>query len=214
VGFWSHTVVPRATDLLLSPRTTGEVRARVCDGLSGTVLELGCGSGPNCGYYPPGVTEVWAVEPSDVHWRRAQKRIAATHATVTRAGLDGQFLALADASADSALSTWTLCTIPNAFRALQEVRRVLRPGGTLHFVEHGLSPSAEVARWQHRLDPVQQALAAGCHLTRRIDALLEEAGFTLDELATYDAPGAPKPFSWFYEGVGRSTSMATSASPS
>lgn len=213
MGFWSHTVVPRATDLLLSPRTTGEVRARVCDGLAGTVLELGFGSGPNCGYYPAAVTEVWAVEPSDVAWHKARKRIAAATAPVQRVGLDGQFLSLPDASADSALSTWTLCTIPNAFRALQEVRRVLRPGGTLHFVEHGLSPSASVAKWQHRLDPVQQALAAGCHLTRRIDELLAEAGFEMVQLATYDAPGAPKPFSWFYEGVGRSTSMATSASP-
>lgn len=214
MGFWSHAVVPRATDLLLSPRTTGEVRERVCAGLSGQVLEIGFGSGLNCAYYPPAVAEVLAVEPSQVAWRLAQKSVAKTGVPVRRIGLDGQFLPLPDGAVDNALSTWTLCTIPNAFRALQEVRRVLRPGGTLHFVEHGLSPSPGVARWQHRLDPIQQRLAAGCHLSRPIADLLTEAGFELVRLETYQAPGAPKPFGWFYEGIGASTSMVTSATPS
>src|SRR5688500_1922078 len=130
------------------------LRQRVCDGLHGQVVEIGFGSGHNIPYYPSAVTGVAAIEPADIGWKLAGKRLDATSMPVQRTGLDGQSLPLADNSCDTALSTWTLCTIPDVAMALQEVRRVLKPGGTLHFVEHGLAPDENVQRWQHRLEPV------------------------------------------------------------
>ncbi|MCU1673851.1 MAG: hypothetical protein JWN77_1964 [Frankiales bacterium] len=203
MAFWRTQVVPRLVEVGLSLKSTAEPRARVCAGLSGTVLELGFGSGLNATFYPPAVTEVLAVEPSDVAWGRAAERNAALSIPVRRVGLDGQALPLADGSADCALSTWTLCTIPDVEKALAEVKRVLRPGGTLHFVEHGRAPSAGVETWQHRLEPVQKRVAGGCHLARPIDELLTAAGFDVVTLDRYYAPKEPKPWAATYEGVSR-----------
>ncbi len=177
-------------------------RTQVVAGLHGRVLEIGFGSGLNIGLYPPEVEEVGAVEPSDVGWRISEKRRSGSTVPVIRSGLDGQSLAEPDASYDTALSTFTLCTIPDALRALQEVRRVLRPGGTLHFLEHGLSPDPGVARWQSRLEPLQKRMAAGCHLTRDHPALLHEAGFEVVELDNdyLPGPGPIKPFGYVYLG--------------
>ena len=118
--------------------------------------------------------------------------MAASEVEVTRAGLDGQSLPFADASFDCALSTWTMCTIPDAGAALLELRRVLRPGGRLHFVEHGLAPDEKVQRWQHRLDPIQQRLFGGCHLDRPIAELITAAGFAIVEVDVFYEKGAPK----------------------
>ena len=109
-----------------------------------------------------------------------------------RSGLDGQALPFADDSYDAALSTWTLCTIPDVARALSEVRRVLKPGGSFHFLEHGLAPDEGVRRWQHRLDPIQQRVFGGCHLTRPIVERLGSAGFTITEVDEFYEDGAPK----------------------
>jgi SAM-dependent methyltransferase len=152
-------------------------------------------------HYPAAVTRVAAVEPSDLAWRLAAPRVAAARAPVERAGLDGQRLPFPDQAFDSALSTWTLCTIPDAAAALREVRRVLRPGGRLHFVEHGLAQEPPVQRWQRRLEPLQKRVGGGCHLTRRADALVQEAGFTLERLDRHYLPGEPRPFAALYEGV-------------
>lgn len=201
MGWWTEQVVPRVTRVALSPKRTGEIRARVCAGLSGRVLELGFGSGPNAAYYPAGLTELLVVEPSDTGWRLSRGRRAGITAPVTRVGLDGQLLPLTDGSVDAAVSTWTLCSIPDAGAALAELRRVLRPGGRLHFVEHGLAPDEGVVRWQRRLEPAQRRLFAGCHLTRPIDRLLLDAGFALDRLDRYYEPREPKAFGSLYEGV-------------
>ena len=133
-----------------------------------------------------------AVEPSGVGWKLAGKRVASSRVPVERTGLDGQSLRFADGSCDSVLSTWTLCTIPDVASALREVRRVLKPGGTFHFLEHGLAPDESVRRWQHRLEPVQKRVFGGCHLTRRPVDLLTEAGFTIREVDVFYEDGAPK----------------------
>ncbi|MCA1712057.1 MAG: class I SAM-dependent methyltransferase [Actinobacteria bacterium] len=203
MAFWRTQVVPRMVEVGLSLKSTAEARTRVCAGLSGTVLEVGFGSGLNTTFYPSAVTEVLAVEPSDVAWQRAAQRVEACPVPVRRVGLDGQALPLPDDSVDCALSTWTLCTIPDVAQALAEVQRVLRPGGTLHFVEHGRAPSEGVEKWQHRFEPVQKRMAGGCHLARPIDELLVEAGYEIVTLDRYYAPKEPKAWAATYEGVSR-----------
>jgi len=167
-------------------------RRRVCEGLAGDVVEIGFGSGLNVPFYPAAVTHVAAVEPADVGWKLAAKRLDATTVPVQRSGLDGQALPFPDDRFDSALSTWTMCTIPDISAALRELRRVLKPGGTLHFVEHGLAPDEPVRRWQHRLEPLQKRLFGGCHLTRPVVELLTDAGFTIREVDVYYEKGTPK----------------------
>ena len=133
-----------------------------------------------------------AVEPADTGWKLAAKRLRDATVPVERAGLDGQSLPFEDDSFDSALSTWTMCTIPDLDAALAEIRRVLKPGGKLHFVEHGLAPDENVRRWQHRFEPVQKRVFGGCHLTRQIPDQLKGAGFTITELDEFYEEGAPK----------------------
>lgn len=192
MGFYRDQVLPRVVDKACAMGDAPKLRDRVCSGLHGAVVELGFGSGLNVPHYPAAVTRVAAVEPADVGWRLAAKRVAATRTPVERSGLDGQALPFADDTFDSALSTWTLCTIPSPERALGELRRVLKPGGTLHFVEHGLAPDPGVQRWQHRLDGIQGRIAGGCHLNRPIVDLVTAAGFVVREVDVFYEKGAPK----------------------
>lgn len=200
MGFYETQVLPRITDMALSGREFTSMRGRATAGLAGVVLEIGFGSGRNVPYYPATVRRVWAVEPAAVGRELALKRTEASHVPVEHVGLDGQGLPLEDVSVDCVLSTWTLCTIPDVDRALAEALRVLRPGGTIHFVEHGLAPDARVARWQHRLTPLQRRLFGGCHLNRPIDHLVVDAGFEMTRLETGYARG-PKPFGYMFEGL-------------
>jgi ubiquinone/menaquinone biosynthesis C-methylase UbiE len=203
VGWWSEQVVPRVTDLSLRGHEVGDSRARACAGLRGEVLEIGFGSGLNLRHLPPEVVRIAAVEPSDVAWRMSERRRTRSTVPVDRISLDGQAIAVPDASYDAALCTFTLCTIPDPLAALAEVRRVVRPGGALHFLEHGVSSDPGVARWQRRLDPLQQRVAGGCHLTRDPVALLEEAGLRLKSVDRGDLPGfrGPAALTYGYLGV-------------
>ena len=192
MGLYGERVLPRLLNFVCGAKSVEPLRRRVCAGLAGDVIEIGFGSGLNVPFYPAAVTRLAAVEPSDVGWKLAARRLTATAVPVQRSGLDGQSLPYADDSYDAALSTWTLCTIPDVVAALAEVRRVLKPGGTLHFLEHGLAPDEQVRRWQRRLDPLQQRIAGGCHFTRRITDLLTAAGFTIEELDVFYEEGGPK----------------------
>lgn len=189
MGFWSDRIVPHLVDRALSTGDVMKERERVCAALGGRVIELGFGSGLNIGKYPEAVDSVAAVEPSDVAWRMSAERRASSRTPISRSGLDGQSLDEPDGAFDSALSTFTLCTIPDVELALREVHRVLRPGGTFAFLEHGLAPEPGVARWQRRLDPLERAVAGGCHLSRDIEGLISSAGFEIVELEQRYLPG-------------------------
>ncbi|WP_191280548.1 class I SAM-dependent methyltransferase [Nocardioides flavus (ex Wang et al. 2016)] len=195
---WDERVLPRLTDVSLRGREIGELREPTCAGLVGRVLELGFGSGLNVRWYPPAVTSVTAIEPSDAGWSISAKRRARTPLPIERAGLDGQRLDLPDDSHDSALVTFSLCTIPDPVLALREARRVVREGGRLHVLEHGVAPEESVRRWQRRLEPLQRAVAGGCHLTRDIPALVEGAGWRVQELERAYLPGPAVARPWTY----------------
>jgi SAM-dependent methyltransferase len=200
VRFYENQVVPRFTNLVMSRRELTPIRGRVAASLDGEVLEVGFGSGLNVPHYPPAVTQVRAVDPATIGRKLAAKRVAASSVPVEYVGLDGQALSQKSASIDHVLTTWTLCSIPDVDRALSEIRRVLRPGGSFHFVEHGRSPDGRVAGWQDRLTPLQRRVAGGCHLNRPIDQLVVNSGLKLTRLENYYAKG-PRPFGYMFEGV-------------
>lgn len=203
MGIYGEQVLPRLTNVMLGSKEFGaKIRARTTAGLRGDVIELGFGSGLNVPHYPPEVTGVWIVEPSRVALKLAQSRIAASPVSVHAGELDGARLDFPDDRFDAALSTMTLCTIPDVDSALLELRRVLKAGAVFHFAEHGLAPDEKVARVQHRFDPWQVRFAGGCHLQRDMRALIGAAGFEIDDLDTRFIKG-PKAWSYMYLGRAR-----------
>jgi len=193
MGFYSTHIVPRFIDKALGTPAMQEGRDAVAAGLSGTVLEIGFGSGLNVASYPPEIELVYAVEPALTARKIAVPRIAASPIPIQYAGLHGETVALDDNSCDGALCTFTLCTIPGVEQALAELRRVLKPGGRFHFLEHGLAPDAKTQTWQRRLDPLEKRLADGCHLTRDPVELVKAAGFELEFVHSEYTKG-PKPW--------------------
>jgi SAM-dependent methyltransferase len=208
MAFWTDRVVPRITDRALSSSDVMELRSLACAGLSGRVLEIGFGSGLNVGRYPDDVTRVDAVEPSDLGWSMSARRRAGARVPIERTGLDGQRLSAADGQYDAVLSTFTLCTIPDVARALTEVRRVLAPGASFHFLEHGRAPDAGVERWQRRLDPAQRRICGGCHLSRDIPGLVGTAGLEVTDLTAAYLPGPRLSRPWTHGFVGRAVRAA------
>lgn len=202
MGFYDEQVLPRVIDKMLGNDQMAKVRLPTVTRLHGTVLELGFGSGPNVPLYPDAVDRVLAVDPSIVGRRLAAGRIAVSDIPVEFVGLDGEHLPVEDASVDCVLSTWTLCTIPHVEVALAEAGRVLKPGGELVYLEHGLSPEPRVAKRQHLLNPLQNKVAGGCNLDRDIEALVRAAGFEIDHAKQFAIAG-PKTMSWMYTGVAR-----------
>lgn len=206
VRWWHDQVVPRLADASLRGKEIGGLRDQVCAGLTGRVIEVGFGSGLNIRWYPEEVTSVTAIEPSDTGWRLSERRRARTNLRIERAGLDGQALDVADRSHDSALFTFSLCTIPDPDLALREARRVLRPGGRLHFLEHGSAPEDVVRRRQRRFEPLQRRVAGGCHLTRDVPELLSRTGWEPQwlEQAYLAGPRLARPWTYLSWGVAES----------
>jgi len=199
---YSKYVLPVLTHLAMRNKAARAERARWIPLATGVVLEIGVGSGLNIPIYGPNVRKLYALDPSEELRRMAQPR-------AERAGFPVEFLAapaeaipLAAASVDSVVTTWTLCTIADPARALQELRRVLRPGGRMTFVEHGRSPDPEVVRWQDRLTPVWRRIAGGCHLNRPIDLLIAASGFEV-EVMERGYSGGPRVGAYLYRGVAR-----------
>jgi len=201
MGFYHDQLLPRLQDKVMSSKRMAEVRARVCAGLKGEVVEIGFGTALNAPYYPSAVTKILAIEPSTVCMRIAEPRMARSTVPVELAGRNGEHLDdLPSETFDAVVSTWTMCTIPDLASALAEAHRVLVPGGVFHFVEHGHAPDVNVQRWQRRVEPLNKRLAGGCHLTRRIPEEVERAGFTVDQLNTYYFRGEPKVTGYTFEG--------------
>ena len=199
MNFYERWILPLLLDLVMRQHQLKKYRHEVVAAADGRVLEVGVGSGLNFPLYGKQVEIVFGIDPSPRLLTLARRRAAA-------AGIHADFLLgsataipLADNSVDTIVMTWTLCSIPDPLVALREMRRVLKPGGKLLFVENGLSPEPAVERWQHRLTPMWRHIAGGCHLDRKVDDLIRSAGFDLMELRTEYAHG-PRPMTYMYEG--------------
>lgn len=201
MGFYDEWVLPRFLNLMMSDENMTEERKKTLAGVSGTVLEVGFGSGLNLPWYPSSVRRLVAVDPSKGSAKLARKRISEARFPVEYLPVGGEEVSAPDHSFDSVVSTFTLCSIPDPVAALDRMRRVLKPGGKLYLVEHGLSKDPKIQRWQHRLNPLQKFLCGGCHLNRDIPRLLGEAGFRFDEIDQYYVEGPPKFVAFVTRGI-------------
>lgn len=199
MSFYETKVLPKLLNLVMQNKEMSRQRRALIPDAAGRVLEIGIGSGLNLPLYGAGVTEVIGVDPSMELQAYARERAKGKPFPVQFIGLSGEQIPLDAGSVDMAVSTWTMCTIPDAAKALAEVRRVLKPGGRLLFVEHGAAPDAGVARWQNRLDGMWGKMCGGCHLNRQIDALVTGSGFRIDRLDTLYLKG-PRPMTFTYRG--------------
>jgi ubiquinone/menaquinone biosynthesis C-methylase UbiE len=199
MGFYERWIVPRLLDLAMRNRVLDHYRQRTIEAARGLVLEVGVGSGLNLPLYGPAVTHVVGLDPSPELLRLASRRAGDVVIPVSLLRASAEHLPLADAVCDTIVMTWTLCSIPNPIAALTEMRRVLRPGGRLIFVEHGLSPEIRTSRWQRRLTPYWKHFSGGCHLDRKTDDLIRAAGFQIDAVETGYMTG-PKPWTFMYQG--------------
>ena len=202
MGFYSDIILPRFCDLAMRNKQLVPYRERVIGAAEGRVLEIGVGSGMNLPFYRPPVREVLALEPAPRLMTMARTASRASSMPVTFLEASAEAIPLDKHSVDTIVTTWTLCSIPQAATALADMRRVMRPGGKLLFVEHGLAPDQGVRRWQDRLTPAWRCISGGCHLNRPIRSMIEAAGFRIDRIETGYMPG-PKPMTFMYEGSAR-----------
>ena len=202
MGFYSEIILPRLCDLAMRNKLLHPIRERVIGAAEGRVLEIGVGSGLNLPFYRPPVREVLALEPAAKLVTMARGAARRNIMPVSFLEASAEAIPLEDHCVDTIVTTWTMCSIPHADMALAEIRRVLRPGGKLLFVEHGQAPDESVRRWQDRLTPAWRAIAGGCHLNRPISAMIEGAGFRIDRIETGYIPG-PRPMTYMYEGSAR-----------
>jgi len=199
MGFYERTIVPKLIELAMRQGPIQRYRQGLVPLARGRVLEVGVGSGLNLPLYTGAVREVIGVDPSEPLLDMARRRVSQAVVPIDLQRGSATDLPLESESVDTVVMTWTLCSIPDPLAALREMRRVLKPGGSMLFVEHGLSPEPGVARWQHRLTPLWRRLAGGCHLDRNIDDLVRTAGFDLAQLQTGYSQG-PRPMTYMYEG--------------
>ncbi len=193
MGFYSRHILPRLLNAAMGAKPITYQRKKVVPRAEGRVLEVGFGAGHNLPFYDASKVElIWALEPAAEMRARAGERAAVSPIPLEFLGLPGEHIPLADAQADTILITYTLCSIPDAMKALGEMRRVMKPAGRMIFCEHGAAPDAGVARWQHRLDRTWGTLCGGCHLDRPIPKLIGDAGFHIDDMETMYLPGTPR----------------------
>jgi SAM-dependent methyltransferase len=193
MGFYDRHILPRFINCACATKPIMKQREKVVPRATGTVLEIGIGTGLNLSYYDAGrVQRVIGLDPSEASWELAGERAAHLDFEVEFIGLPGEKIPLADASVDTVLVTFALCTIPDPIAALHGMARVLRTGGSLLFCEHGRAPDSSVCKWQDRINPIWRRIAGGCHLNRDIPQLLAAGGFVLSDMETGYLPGTPK----------------------
>ena len=200
MGFYSNFILPQAMDWVMSNPVLSQYRQEVLAEVSGKVLEIGFGTGLNLLYYPQNIQKLTTIDTNYGMNNLAQKRIQASKIRVDSRILNGENLPMPDNSFDSVVSTWTLCSIARVDQALEEICRVLKPGGKFFFIEHGLSNEPKVQVWQNRLTPLQKIIGDGCHLNRNIKQIVEKQfnNITLEE---FDAQNLPKIIGFMYKGV-------------
>lgn len=201
MGIYRTYVLPRLIDLVMRNKVDTAQRVQHIPLASGAVLEIGIGSGLNLPFYGPGVKKLYGLDPSVELWKLARRRVRNAPFSVEFLLSSGESIPLKDETVDTVVSTWTLCTIPAAARALAEIRRVLKPGGQFIFIEHGWSPDRRVLAWQNRLNPMWKRLAGGCNLNRKIDDLVVGGGFRITRIETGYSGGGPKPLTFLYRGI-------------
>ena len=201
MGFYDRHVLPRVINCACGAKPIGKQREKIVPQASGTVLEIGIGTGLNLPYYDQSrVDRLIGLDPSEESWELAASRAEQLDFDVEFIGLPGEQIPLDDASVDTVLMTFALCTIPDPETALQGMARVLKPGGRLIFCEHGLAPDAGVRNWQSRLNPLWQRLFGGCNLNRDIPAILANGGFTVSGLEQLYLPSTPRFAGYNYWG--------------
>ena len=200
MAFYSKYILPRLIDLAMKSPATTECRSRIIPRPTGRVLDVGIGSGLNLRFYGPRVTRLWGIDPSSELLEMARRKLKSVPFPVELHTYSAEEISLPAGSIDTIVLTWTLCTIPDPMQALREMRRVLRAGGQVLFVEHGLSPDTGVQAWQHRLNPIWRRIACGCNMNRKIDDLLSAGGFNAVELSTSYFPG-PRILTYTFQGL-------------
>lgn len=200
MGLYGRHIFPRLMEWVMTGEEFRQLRAALLAHIHGEVLELGIGTGLNLPYYPKTVTNVHAVDPVELLPRLVAQRRAALSFPVVIRHVTAEHLPYDDATFDSVLSTWTLCSIPNPVQALREIGRVLKPDGRFFFLEHGRSDDETIARWQDRLNPIQNIIGCGCHLNRHIDQLIIEAGLKIVNLERFQMKSVPRLGGEMYRG--------------
>jgi ubiquinone/menaquinone biosynthesis C-methylase UbiE len=201
MGFYASYIFPRLMDRFMRGEEFQRLRGELLQQVTGEVLEIGIGTGLNLPHYGSNISRVQAVDPASMLPTRVAERRAVVHFPVEITQHSAEKLPYKDQTFDYVVSTWTLCTIPDPVLALQEVRRVLKPGGRFLFLEHGRSDDRKIAAWQDRLNPIQNIIGCGCNLNRRIDQLIEQAGLSVTQLDRFLMPGVPRLGGEMYQGV-------------
>jgi SAM-dependent methyltransferase len=207
MGFYDKHILPRFINCACGATPIMKQRGKVVPGAKGVVLEIGIGTGLNLPYYnAENVERVIGLDPSEESWDLAADRIAAATFDVDFIGLPEGEIPLGDASVDTIVITYALCTIPDPVAALQGMSRVLRPNGQLIFCEHGKAPDAKVHKWQNRLDGFWGKMAGGCHLNRDIPGILSAGGFTVDAMDEMYLPSTPRFAGYNFWGTAKPSS--------
>ncbi len=199
MNFYEQWILPRLIDVAMRNKEATRYRSRIVPQARGSVLEIGVGSGLNLPFYGARVEQLYALDPSEELLTMARKKARGMVLPIKFITHSGEAIPLDTGSVDTVVTTWTLCTIPDPVQALKEMRRVLKPDGIMLFAEHGLAPEANVRGWQRRLNPLWRRIAGGCNLDRKIDQLMQTAGFQITAIKTDYAKG-PRPMSYVYAG--------------